>query len=224
MPITYPIVWDETGSRFYETGVDHGVLYPEKSDGTYDNGVPWNGLTGVTESPDGAEPTDLWADNIKYATLRSAETFGATIEAYTYPEEFAKCDGSYVPANGVYVGQQDRQAFGFCYRTKVGNDAGAEAYKLHLIYNCTASPSEKAYETVNDSPDAITFSWEITTNPVNVTGHKPCSSITIDSSKADPDDLADLEEILYGKAAATEGGEATPATLPSPDTVIGMFS
>lgn len=220
MPITTTITWDDTGKRFYETGVDHGVLYPQKPDGTYDNGVAWNGLTGVTESPDGAEPTDLWADNIKYATLYSAETFGGTIEAYTYPDEFAKCDGSYAPVAGVYVGQQDRQAFGFSYRTKVGNDAGLDSYKLHLIYNAKASPSEKSYETVNDSPDAITLSWEITTVPVNVTNHKPTSSITIDASKLDQTKaakLTELETTLYGNGT-------NPGTLPSPDEVIALFA
>lgn len=211
------IVWDATGSRYYETGVDHGVLYPQTSSGVYGVGVPWNGLTSVNESPDGAEPNDLWADNIKYATLISAETFGATIEAYTYPDEFAQCDGSYVPANGVYVGQQTRRPFGFCYRTKLSNDAGLDAYKLHIVYNATATPSEKSYETINDSPDAITFSWEINTTPVNVTGQKPTSLITIDSNKCDATKLAALEDVLYG----TSG---TNATLPSPDEVMSIFS
>ena len=218
------IVWDATGSRFYETGVSHGVLYTQKSDGTYNTGVAWNGLTAVTESPDGAEPTDLWADNIKYATLRSAETFGGTIEAYTYPEEFADCDGSAAIIDGVYIGQQTRVPFGFCYRTEIGSDtisdaSGDEAYKLHIIYNCTASPSEKAYETINDSPDAITLSWEITTTPVPVTGHKPTSTIIIDTTKLDASGktkLATLEAQLYG-------GDNTDPTLPSPDQVIGIF-
>lgn len=209
------IVWDATGERYYESGVDHGVLYPLKN-GSYQTGVAWNGLTSVSESPEGAEPTDLWADNIKYATLISAETFGGTIEAYTYPEEFAECDGSWTPVNGVYVGQQDRIPFGFCYRTKLGNDAGLDAYKLHIVYNATASPSEKSYETINDSPDAITFSWEINTTPVNVTGHKPTSLIVIDSDKCDATALANLENQLYGT-----GG--TNPTLPSPDDVIDIL-
>lgn len=219
------IVWDATGSRFYETGVSHGVLYTQKSDGTYNTGVAWNGLTAVTESPDGAEPTDLWADNIKYATLRSAETFGGTIEAYTYPEEFAACDGSASIIDGVYIGQQTRVPFGFCYRTEIGSDtisdaSGDEAYKLHIIYNCTASPSEKAYETINDSPDAITLSWEITTTPVPVTDRKPTSTIIIDTTKLDAagkTKLATLEGQLYG-------GQNAEPTLPSPDNVISLFT
>lgn len=217
------LVWDKTGEHFFETGVSNGVLYTQKPDGTYNKGVVWNGLTAVTESPDGAEPNDLWADNIKYATLRSAETFGGTIEAYTYPDEFAQCDGSYVPVSGVYVGQQARKAFGFCYRTEVGSDTMSfdsdEGYKLHIIYNATASPSEKSYETVNDSPDAITLSWEITTTPVAVTGQKPTSTITIDSTKLNTEGkaaLAKLEAELYGD---TEGD----ATLPTPDEVLKFF-
>lgn len=220
------LTWDGTGTRFFETGVSKGVLFVQNTDGTYKNGVAWNGLTGVTESPDGAEPNDLYADNIKYATLRSAETFGGTIEAYTYPDEFAECDGSYTPVSGVYFGQQTRTPFGFCYRTEVGSDAMAydndEGYKLHIIYNATASPSEKAYETVNDSPDAITLSWEITTTPVpvGITGKKPLSTITIDSTKLDTEGkaaLADLEEMLYGTAS-------TEPTLPSPDQVYALFA
>lgn len=217
------IEWDGTGERFYETGVSHGVLYVQTSPGVYGTGVPWNGLTGVTESPDGAEPTDLWADNIKYASLRSAETFGGTIEAYTYPEEFGACDGSWSPVDGVYVGQQTRTPFGFCYRTEVGSDSisdasSDEAYKLHIVYNATASPSEKAYETINDSPDAITFSWEFTTTPVNISGvgRKPTSLITIDTTKLEPEGkaaLAALEATLYG-------GSSTKPTLPSPDAVL----
>lgn len=210
--------WDKSGARYFETGVDHGVLYPYNSTTkTYDKGVVWNGLTGVTNSPDGAEPTDLWADNIKYATLRSAETFGATIEAYTYPDEFAECDGSATPTAGVYIGQQTRKTFGFCYRTKVGDDTDTDAskYKIHVIYNATASPSERAYETVNDSPDAITFSWEITTTPVNVTGYKPTSEIVIDAWKLDSAKLTALEAKLYGSA---EGD----ATLPDPDALLAL--
>ena len=212
------LVWDATGERLFETGVDHGVLYVSNGTG-YDTGVVWNGLTGVTNSPDGAEPTDLWADNIKYATLRSAETFGATIEAYTYPDEFAECDGSATVATGVYIGQQTRKAFGFCYRTKVGSDTDTDAtkYKIHVIYNATASPSERAYETVNDSPDAITFSWEITTTPVNVTGYKPTSEIVINAWELDSAKKTALENTLYGSA----NGDAT---LPDPDTLLALVS
>lgn len=223
------IVWDATGERFYETGVSKGVLYVQKKDGTYENGVAWNGLTSVSENPDGAEPNDLYADNIKYATLISAETFGATIEAYTFPEEFAICDGSYTPtgATGVYIGQQPRRPFGFCYRTEIGNDAstGADAgYKLHIIYNATASPSDKGYETINDSPDAITLSWEVTTTPVDtgIEGVKPTATIVIDSTKLDSniaDNLAVLEGILYG----TDGNNATEPTLPTPAQVINVI-
>lgn len=213
------LIWDATGEHLFETGVDHGVLYPQKADGTYDAGVVWNGLTGVTNSPDGAEPTDLWADNIKYATLRSAETFGATIEAYTYPDEFAVCDGSAEVADGVFIGQQTRKSFGFCYRTKVGSDTDTDASgeKIHIIYNATASPSERAYETVNDSPDAITFSWEITTTPVNVTGYKPTSEFVIDVSKLASGKKDTLEDTLYGTANAE-------ATLPTPDALIALLT
>lgn len=223
------IVWDATGERFYETGVSKGVLYVQKRDGTYENGVAWNGLTSVSENPDGAEPNDLRADNIKYATLISAETFGATIEAYTFPEEFSICDGSYTPsgAAGVYVGQQPRRPFGFCYRTEIGNDTSASAdagYKLHIIYNATASPSDKGYETINDSPDAITFSWEVTTTPVDVgiEGVKPTATIVIDSTKLGndiKDNLTILEGILYG----TDGNSATEPTLPTPAQVINVI-
>lgn len=218
MPTNTPITWDDTGKRFFETGVDHGVLYVlDSTTNTYGNGVPWNGLTGVTESPDGAEPTDLWADNIKYATLRSAETFGMTIEAYTYPDEFGECDGSASPATGVHIGQQARKPFGFSYRTKVGSDTDTEAnmYKIHVVYNCTASPSERSYETINDSPDAITFSWEVTTTPVNVTGHKPTSEITIDVWKLDSAKKKALEDALYGTSS-------TAGTLPAPDALLAL--
>lgn len=210
------LVWDQTGDRLYETGVDRGVLYTNGT-GTYDKGVAWNGLTGVTESPSGAEPTDLYADNIKYLSMRSAETFGATVEAYTYPDEFAECDGSASLATGVTIGQQSRKTFGLCYRTRIGNDVDLNdhGYKLHLIYGCSASPSEKAYATINDSPEAITFSWELTTTPVNVTGFKPTACIIIDSTKADPECLAALEDILYG----TDAGGSTSPRLPLPDEV-----
>lgn len=214
------LVWDNTGEKFFETGVDHGVLYPwDSANNQYSTGVVWNGLTSVTNSPDGAEPTDLWADNIKYATLRSAETFGATIEAYTYPDEFAECDGSATPKTGVHVGQQTRKTFGFCYRTKVGSDTDTDAskYKIHVIYNASASPSERAYETVNDSPDAITFSWEITTTPVNITGYKPTSEIVIDVWKLSAADKKALEDKLYGSASSE-------ATLPQPDALLALIS
>lgn len=216
------LMWDKTAERFYETGVDHGVLYVQKADGTYENGVVWNGLTAVTEKPDGAEPNDLYADNIKYASLRSAETFGATIEAYMYPEEFAQCDGSAAVSAGVYIGQQKRKPFGFCYRTLVGNDTASDTddgYMLHIIYNATASPSEKNHETVNDSPDAITMSWDLDTTPVAFEDHptyKPTATITINSTKCDATKLKTLEDTLYGTANAEP-------TLPSPDDVIDIF-
>ena len=213
------LVWDATSERYYETGVNHGVLYVQNADGTYGNGVVWNGLTGVTESPDGAEANDLWADNIKYATLRSTETFGATIEAYMYPEEFAECDGSVIYTPGVYIGQQSRKPFGFCFRSEVGNDTATETddgYKLHIIYNATASPSERSYETINDSPDAMTFSWEITTTPVALEGYKPISEIIIDSTKCDKTKLQTLLDTLYG----TENAEPT---LPDPATVLSTM-
>ena len=212
------LIWDKTGERFYETGVSHGVLYRQKNDGTYDAGVAWNGLTGVTESPDGAEPNDLYADNIKYASIRSAETFGATIEAYTYPEEFAECDGSASLATGVYIGQQARRPFAFSYQTEVGNDTQTESddgYKLHIVYNASASPSEKSYETINDSPDAITLSWEITTTPIPVTGYKPTSTVIIDSTKLSEQGLRNLkrlEDKLYGN-------DTQQPTLVLPDEV-----
>lgn len=194
------LVWDKTGERFYETGVKQGVLYPQEAGGTYPKGVAWNGLTAVTESPSGAESTALYADDIKYLNLMSAEEFGATIEAYTYPEEFAACDGSASLATGVNIGQQKRTAFGLCYKTTIGNDTDGSdhGYKLHIIYGAMASPSEKAYASINDSPEAITFSWEVTTTPVAVDGFKPTASITIDSTKADPTALAKLEDELYG--------------------------
>lgn len=213
------LVWDATGARNYEIGVDRGVLYTQKADGTYNKGVVWNGLVGVTESPDGAEPNDLYADNIKYATLLSAETYGATIEAYQYPTEFAECDGSKAIAEGVYIGQQARKPFGFCYRTMVGNDTATDSddgYKIHIIYNATASPTDRDYETVNDSPDAITMSWDISTTPVPVTGHKPTATITIDSTKCDATKLKTLEDKLYG--TATQEPE-----LPTPDYIIGTI-
>ena len=208
------LVWDESGKRVYETGVRNGVLYVQGENGQYQNGVAWNGLTAVTESPSGAEPTALYADDIKYLELFSAEEFGATIEAYTYPAEFEACDGSASLGEGVTIGQQDRKAFGLCYRTIVGNDVkgNENGYKLHLIYGAKAKPSEKAYATVNDSPEAVTFSWEVTTTPVNVAGFKPTASVTIDSTKVTPEKLKLIEDKLYGTASEE-------ATLPLPDEI-----
>lgn len=219
------LVWDQTGERFYETGIDRGVLYPQVS-GTYPRGVAWNGLTGVTESPSGAEATAVWADNTKYLSLMSAEEFGATIEAYTYPDEFAECDGSASIATGVNIGQQTRKTFGLCYRTIKGNDVDSNdhGYILHIIYGAMASPSEKGYQTVNDSPEAITFSWEVTTTPINVTGFKPTASLTIDSTKADPTKLKALEEILYGKdPTEPDGADGVEARLPLPDEIAELM-
>lgn len=212
------LVWDKTGERYYETGVNQGVLYPQGPGGTYPEGVAWNGLTAVTESPSGAEATPLYADNIKYLNLMSAEEFGATIEAYTYPDEFAQCDGSAEIATGVMIGQQNRKVFGLSYKTALGNDIDGTdyGYKLHLIYGALAAPSEKGYSTINDSPEAITFSWEVTTTPVSVTGFKPTASITIDSTKADKTKLAALEAILYGS-------EESKARLPLPDEVATLM-
>lgn len=220
------LAWDLQGEREYETGTDHGVLYPQVS-GEYPKGVAWNGLSGVTESPSGAEATAIWADNIKYLNLRSTEEFGGTITAYQSPEEFDACDGSATVADGVNIGQQSRQAFGLSYRTKVGNDTEGEdhGYKLHLIYNATVTPSERAYATINDSPEAIELSWTFDTVPVNVTGHKPTALITIDSTKVDATKLAALEEVLYGKDPTTEGGtDGVDPKLPLPDEVIAMMS
>lgn len=220
------IVWDKTGERLYETGVKNGVLYLQ-TNGVYDNGVAWNGLTAVTESPSGAEATALYADDMKYLNLYSAEEFGATIEAYTYPDEFAECDGSKELVDGVVIGQQTRKAFGLCYRTVIGNDTDGEAhgYKLHIIYGAMASPSEKVYATINDSPEAITFSWEVTTTPVNVTGAKPTASVVIDSTKADPTKLAALEVILYGKDPTTDGGnDGVAPRLPLPDELKTLMT
>lgn len=213
------ITWDGVGDKIFETGVDHGVLYPFNSTTkAYDTGVAWNGLTTVTESPSGAEANAQYADNIKYVELRSAEEFGATLEAFTYPDEFAVLDGTASPAAGLTIGQQTRGTFGLSYRTLVGNDVEKQdyGYKLHLIYGATAAPSEKAYATINDSPEAITFSWELTTTPVAVEGFKPTASLVIDSTKTTTDKMQALEALLYG-AAATE------AKLPLPDEVIALF-
>lgn len=215
------LVWDQTGERYYETGTKKGVVYPYNTTSkSYDKGVAWNGLTAFTESPSGAEETALYADDIKYGSMRSAEDYGFTIEAYTYPDEFAKLDGTASPVPGVYLGQQNRGVFGFSCVTTIGNDVSNEAgYKLHLVYGATASPSEKSYATINDSPEAITLSWECTTNPVNVTGFDPVASLTIDSTKVDATKLQELEKILYGSAQP----EAT-ARLPLPDEVVTLLS
>ena len=220
------LVWDKTGERTYETGVNHGVLYPQAEGGTYPKGVAWNGLTTVTESPSGAEANPQYADNIKYLNLISAEEFGATIEAFTYPDEWTSCDGSAEPTKGLTLGQQTRKAFGLSYRTVMGNDTeGSDfGYKLHLIYNALAAPSEKAYASINDSPEAISFSWEVTTTPVDVAGYKPTASITIDSTKVDATKLAALEAILYGKDATTEpAAEAVDPRLPLPAEIITLL-
>ena len=211
--------WDKTGERLYETGTDRGVLYVA-SNGTYPTGVAWNGLTGVDENPSGAEANAQYADNIKYLELRSAEDFGATVTAYTYPDEFEQCDGSAEPTEGMYIGQQARKMFGMSYRTKIGNDVDGDehGYYIHLIYGATASPSQRSYKTVNDSPEPIEFSWEVTTTPVNITGYKPVAHIRINSTKADPEKLAVLESVLYG-ANAEGNAEGRTASLPLPDAV-----
>jgi len=218
------LTWDQTGERLYETGVDHGVLYLPNGVGVYDTGFAWNGLVSVTESPSGAESNPQYADNIKYLNLVSAEEFGATIEAFTYPDEFAECDGTVMPQPGVSVGQQNRKPFGLSYRTRLGNDLNGTdyGYRLHLIYNALAAPSEKAYTTINDSPEAITFSWELTTTPVEVgmvdsVMYKPTASLTIDSTKVNAAALTTLEEFLYGTAG-------TDPSLPAPADVLGLFS
>ena len=211
--------WDKAGERFYENGVDHCALYPQDSTGAYPNGVAWNGVTGITESPDGAEANDIYADNMKYGSLRSTETLSLTIEAYTYPDEFAVLDGTASPVKGVYLGQQKRASFGLVFRTQIGNDTMTESddgYKLHLVYGCTASPSERAYETINDSPDAISFSWEIDTTPVAVTGYKAVSNVTINSLDCDKTKLAALEKVLYGD-------DDTEARLPLPNEVLSIL-
>lgn len=212
------LVWDQTGERFYETGVKNGVLYVQDESGAYPKGVAWNGLTAVTESPSGAEATPLYADDIKYLELYSAEEFGATIEAYTYPDEFEACDGSASLAEGITIGQQDRKAFGLCYKTTVGNDVKGNnlGYKLHLVYGAKAAPSEKAYQSINDSPEAITFSWEVTTTPVNVAGYKPTASLTIDSTKVDAEKLALIEAKLFGS-------ESEEACLPLPGEILEII-
>lgn len=213
------IVWDAIGEHTFETGVRNGVLYLKNTEGVYATGVAWNGLTSVSESPEGAEATDLYADDIKYLTLMSAENFKATIEAYTYPVEFEECDGSATIAKGVVIGQQSRKPFGLCYRTAIGNDTDGNehGYKLHIVYGCQASPSEKQYSTINDSPEAITFSWEVNTTPVNVNGKKPTATLIIDSTKADKAKLTALEAILYGS-------EEQEPRLPLPDEIATLMT
>lgn len=215
---TQRLTWDDAGKRLYETGVKQGVLYPQDDNGAYPKGVAWNGLTAVTESPEGAEPTPLYADDIKYLNLLSTEEFKATVEAYTYPDEFAECDGSGSLVEGVTIGQQDRKTFGLSYRTSLGNDVkGNEyGYKLHIVYGCLAAPSEKAYATVNDSPEAITFSWEVSTTPVNVTGFKPTASLVLDSVKLGAAKMKAIEDVLYGSSAAE-------ARLPLPEEIKSII-
>jgi hypothetical protein len=211
--------WDQIGERVYETGVDRGVLYKPNSEGEYNDGYVWNGLVSVSESPSGAEATPQYADNIKYLNLVSAEEFGATIEAFTYPDEFAQFDGTAEPQPGVLIGQQRRGFFGLAYRTRIGNDVEGDelGYKIHLVYGALAAPTEKAYNTVNESPEAITFSWELTTTPVEVEGHRPTATLVIDSTKVDAANLAQLEDLLYG-------AEATQPRLPHPNEVIDLFA
>jgi hypothetical protein len=218
MSVSAPLTWDAVGERFYETGVDHGVLYLPDDTGVYSTGVAWNGLTTVTESPSGAAANPQYADNIKYLNLIAAEEFGGTIDAFTYPDEFAQCDGTAIPSDGVTVGQQSRKLFGLSFRTVIGNDVeGTDyGYKLHMIYGAQAAPSDRAYATINDQPAAIAFSWTITTSPVPTTGYKPTSLITVDSTKVDAAALTSLEDLLYGTATI-------PAALPSPDEVIALF-
>lgn len=228
--------WDKAGAHFYETGISRGVLYPinaaKTGDNKYGDGVEWNGLTSVSESPEGAEVSAIYADNIKYLNLMSAEDFKGTIEAYTYPDEFAECDGSAELLEGVKIGQQPRKIFGLCYRTEIGNDETSEkGYKLHLVYNCLASPSERSYETINDSPEAITFSWEFSTTPVTVKGHKATAVVTIDSTKLTPAKLTALENALYGTAAVeadpehnVTGVDEVKAKLLLPDEIVDLLS
>lgn len=213
------IQWDNVGERKFETGIDRVVLYPANDDGTYPKGVAWNGITSIAESPSGAEDTALYADNIKYLNLKSAEEYGTTIEAYTYPDEWEECDGTATLAAGVKLGQQTRKGFGLSYRTRVGNDVKNDSYgyKIHLVYGCSASPSERSFQTVNDSPEAITFSWSVSTTPVLLDGFKAVSLITIDSTKVDADKLKALEDILYG----TEDKEAK---LPLPSEIKELFA
>lgn len=214
-----PLVWDETGKKLFETGVSNVALYPQESTGVYGAGVAWNGVTNISESPSGAEATTLWANNGKYLNLYSVEEYASSIEAYTYPDEFAECDGSAEIAKGVSIGQQTRKSFGLAYKTLIGSDTDGNdhGYKLHLVYGCKAAPSERSHATVNDSPEALSFSWEISTTPVSVTGHKPTASVEIDSTKVDPAKLAAFEKILFGSDTAA-------ARLPLPDEVATLFA
>lgn len=212
------LVFDEVGSRFFETGVKNGVLFVQGADGAYENGVVWNGLTAVTESPSGAEATPLYADDMKYVVLYSTEEFGATVEAYTYPEEFEQCDGSAALMDGITIGQQPRKSFGLVYKTVIGNDVQGQdlGYKIHIIYGAKAAPSEKAFATINDSPEAVTFSWELSTVPVPVTGHRPTATVVVDSTKVDAEKLALLEDKLFGS-------ETEESTLPLPDEIAELL-
>lgn len=214
-----PLVWDETGKKLFETGVSNVALYPQDTTGVYGAGVAWNGVTNISESPSGAEATTLWANNGKYLNLYSVEEYASSIEAYTYPDEFAECDGSAEIAKGVSIGQQTRKSFGLAYKTLIGSDTDGNdyGYKLHLVYGCKAAPSERSHATVNDSPEALSFSWEISTTPVSVTGHKPTASVEIDSTKVDPAKLAAFEKILFGSDTAA-------ARLPLPDEVATHFA
>ena len=214
-----PLAWDETGKKLFETGVSNVALYPQDTTGVYGTGVAWNGVTNISESPSGAEATTLWANNGKYLNLYSVEEYASSIEAYTYPDEFAECDGSAEIAKGVSIGQQTRKSFGLAYKTLIGSDTDGNdhGYKLHLVYGCKAAPSERSHATVNDSPEALSFSWEISTTPVSVTGHKPTASVEIDSTKVDPAKLAALEKILFGSDTAA-------ARLPLPDEVATHFA
>lgn len=218
------LVWDQIGEKLYETGARNAVLYPIDTNNTYSKGVAWNGLLGFDENPSGAEPTKLWADDINYITMFSAEEYGGTIRAYTYPDEFEACDGSASLSKGVVVGQQNRQSFGFCYRTTIGNDTQGDAYgyRLHLVYGCKASPSAKTHDTINDSPSAVELSWEISCTPVPVTGLKPTCVLEIDSTAVDPAKLKTFENILYG-SDGSGGSEGTVARLPLPDEVKTHF-
>lgn len=211
--MAFALTWDKTGERYYETGIKQCVLYPQKTDGTYDTGVAWNGITGVDESPSGAEATDLWADDIKYLSIRSTEEFGFTIKAYTYPDEFGICDGTQSPVNGLKIFQQARRGFGLCYRTTKGNDAAYNdyGYILHLIYGATVNPSSRSYSTINDSPEAIEFSWEASTTPIAVDGYRNTAVITLDSTIVPAAKMAQIENILYG----VEGGSSPRLPLPS---------
>ena len=214
-----PLVWDETGKKLFETGVSNVALYPQDTTGVYGTGVAWNGVTNISESPSGAEATTLWANNGKYLNLYSVEEYASSIEAYTYPDEFAECDGSAEIAKGVSIGQQTRKSFGLAYKTLIGSDTDGNdhGYKLHLVYGCKAAPSERSHATVNDSPEALSFSWEISTTPVSVTGHKPTASVEIDSTKVNAEKLAAFEKILFGSDTAA-------AKLPLPDEVATHFA